>query len=116
MSEVSALAALRTFTSTPLPVMPCDESLRTRRHKSISSCRAAQVTQPSDDRSALARAYAWASRIMVVSLEMVLPGLAGHWIDQQLGTVALFLLLGLIVGGVAASVHLLHMLRSNGQK
>ena len=38
---------------------------------------AVPVTTPSDDRSPAAKAYQWASRIMVVSLEMVLPGLAG---------------------------------------
>ena len=35
---------------------------------------------------------------MVVALEMVLPGLAGHWLDKQLGTVVLFMLLGLGFG------------------
>ena len=49
-------------------------------------------------------AYQWASRIMVVALEMVLPGLAGHWLDKQLGTVVLFLLVGLGLGCTAAVV------------
>ena len=35
---------------------------------------------------------------MVVSLEMVLPGLAGYWLDQRLGTVVLFMLMGFAVG------------------
>ena len=78
--------------------------------------RAAQVTLPSDDRSAIAKAYGWASRIMVVSLEMVLPGLAGYWLDQQLGTVALFMILGFAAGGVAAVVHLLHMIRAENRR
>ena len=66
--------------------------------------RAVPVTNPSDDRSPAAKAYQWASRIMVVSLEMVLPGLAGHWLDEQLGTVVLFLLVGLGLGCTAAIV------------
>ncbi len=43
---------------------------------------AAAVTDPSDDRSLLATAYEWAWRIIIVSLEMVLPGLAGYWVDH----------------------------------
>jgi hypothetical protein len=67
------------------------------------------VTKPSDDRSPVAAAYQWATRIMVVSLEMVLPGLAGHWLDVRLGTVVLFLLIGLGLGCTAAVVHLVQM-------
>jgi F0F1-type ATP synthase assembly protein I len=74
--------------------------------------RAAQVTPPSDDRSPMAKAYGWAARIMVVSLEMVLPGLAGYWLDQRLGTLPLVMLLGFAVGGTAAMVHLLQMTRT----
>lgn len=72
---------------------------------------AVSVTNPSDDRSPIAAAYQWATRIMVVSLEMVLPGLAGHWLDVQLGTVVLFLLIGLGLGCTAAVVHLVQMTR-----
>jgi hypothetical protein len=71
-----------------------------------------QVTSPTDDRSPTAKAYQWSTRIMVVSLEMVLPGLAGHWLDQRLGTVVLLMLLGFALGGTAATMHLLHMVRS----
>ena len=58
-------------------------------------------------------AYQWASRIMVVALEMVLPGLAGHWLDKRLGTVVLFMLIGLGLGSTAAIVHLIRMTRSD---
>jgi F0F1-type ATP synthase assembly protein I len=57
-----------------------------------------QLTTTPDDLSRLAQAYQWASRIMVLSLEMVLPGLVGFWIDRKLGTVCAFLLVGLIGG------------------
>lgn len=49
---------------------------------------------------------------MVVSLEMVLPGLAGYWLDKRLGTAVLFMLLGFGLGGTAAVVHLIRMVRS----
>jgi hypothetical protein len=50
---------------------------------------------------------------MVVSLEMVLPMLAGRWIDEKLGTVLLFLLVGLGLGCTAAVFHLIAMIRSD---
>jgi hypothetical protein len=48
---------------------------------------------------------------MIVSLEMVLPGLAGYWLDKQLGTAVLFMLLGFAVGVSAAVIHLVRMTR-----
>lgn len=71
-----------------------------------------KVTNPSDDRSALAKAYQWSARIMVVAMEMVLPGLVGYWLDKRLGTVVLFMLLGFGLGSTAAVVHLIRMVRS----
>jgi hypothetical protein len=50
---------------------------------------------------------------MVVSLEMVLPGLAGYWLDEALGTKVLFMLAGFALGGTAASVHLIRLTRSD---
>jgi F0F1-type ATP synthase assembly protein I len=74
--------------------------------------RGSQVTRSTDDRSSIAKAYQWATRIMVVSLEMVLPGLAGYWLDQQLGTKVLFMLAGFGLGSTAAVVHLIRMVRA----
>ena len=78
------------------------------------------MTNPSDDRSPIAAAYQWASRITIVAFEMVLPGLAGYWLDQQLGTVVLFMLVGFGLGCTAATVHLAQMVRpgrdSNSKK
>lgn len=48
---------------------------------------------------------------MVVSLEMVLPGLLGYWVDQRLGTVVAFMLVGFALGMTAAVVHLIHLTR-----
>ena len=78
----------------------------------IASARAAPVTIPSDDRSPIAKAYQWATRIMIVSLEMVLPGIAGYWLDNWLGTKVLFMLVGFAFGGTAAMAHLIHLTRT----
>jgi F0F1-type ATP synthase assembly protein I len=64
----------------------------------------------------LATAYEWATRIIVVSLEMVLPGLAGYWVDTHLNTVCLFLVVGLTVGSVAAMRHLIKLARESSEK
>lgn len=56
------------------------------------------VTNPPDDRSPMARAFAWSSWVTAISLEMVVPGMIGFWVDLQLGTVMLFLVLGVILG------------------
>lgn len=44
-----------------------------------------------------------------VSLEMVIPGMIGYWIDRQLGTILLFLVLGLALGVTLGIVHLVRM-------
>jgi hypothetical protein len=50
---------------------------------------------------------------MVVSLEMVLPGLVGNWVDGRLGTKILFTLLGFAAGSTAAVMHLIRMTRAD---
>lgn len=74
------------------------------------------MTKSPDDRSVLSVAYEWASRIIVVSLVMVLPGVAGYWIDTRLGTVCLFLAIGLIAGSIVGIRQLLHMTRQQPRK
>jgi hypothetical protein len=61
----------------------------------------------------VAKAYQWATRIMVVAMTMVLPLLAGHWLDKKLGTVVLFLLIGLGLGCTAAVFQLIHIAQSS---
>jgi len=51
-------------------------------------------------------AMEWVSRIMAVALEMVLPGLAGQWLDQRWGT-SFLALLGFAFGLTVAIWHLL---------
>ena len=67
------------------------------------------MISPSEDLSPIAVAYQWVSRITSVSLEMVLPGLAGVWLDQKLGTKILFTLLGFGVGMTGGIWHLIRM-------
>jgi len=61
-----------------------------------------------DDLSPVALAMDWAARIMAVSLEMVLPGLAGVWLDRRLGT-QFMALVGFAFGMLAGLVHLMAM-------
>ena len=68
---------------------------------------------PADDRSALSLAWAWATRIIVVAATMVVPALIGAWIDQKLGTVAVFLLVGLALGVTAAIVQLMRIVKES---
>ncbi len=56
------------------------------------------MADPSDDRSPLAGAMQWTSRITGVALEMVVPALLGYWLDQELGIRGVFLLLGAALG------------------
>jgi hypothetical protein len=53
---------------------------------------------------------------MIVSLEMVLPGVAGTWLDSHLGTVILFTLVGFGFGTTAAVAHLIQMTRADADR
>jgi F0F1-type ATP synthase assembly protein I len=64
-----------------------------------------------DDRSALALGLEWSSRITTVAFEMVIPALAGYWLDHRLGVSPLFLILGAILGFVIGLYSLLQMTR-----
>lgn len=56
-----------------------------------------------DDRSPTAKALSTVSHITSISLMMVIPAIAGYFIDQRLGTSILFTALGL-VAGMAVSI------------
>ena len=62
-----------------------------------------------DERSPAVVAYAWASRLTTVSLEMVLPGLGGYWLDLRLGTPPLLTVIGFACGLALGMWHLLKM-------
>ena len=63
------------------------------------------------DLSWLAAAYAWSGKIMTVGLEMVLPGVAGMWLDGKLGTNFLAPV-GFAFGVLFGFWHLMYMTRS----
>ena len=65
-----------------------------------------------DGRSRNAIAYHWSSRIISVSIEMVLPGVLGHWLDQRFGTRVLFTILGFGFGLVLGMYHLIQISRT----
>jgi len=71
---------------------------------------------PDDGRPPLAQAAAWASRVMTVALEMVLPGVLGIWIDRQLGYKAAFTLVGFGIGFSVALWHLLQLTKHNTKR
>ena len=62
-----------------------------------------------DQRSPSAIAYQWASRIITVSIEMVVPGLAGYWLDQRIGVTPLLTVIGFGAGLVLGIWHLIRM-------
>ncbi len=78
--------------------------------------RPASVESPVDGLSPTARAAYWASRIMTVSFEMVIPGLLGYGLDTLLGTRIVFMLIGFALGMYVAIRHLLYSLNSAAGK
>ena len=54
----------------------------------------------------VAAAMQWVGRIMAAGLMMVLPGLGGHWLDQQLGS-GFFALAGFALGLVGGMTYLI---------
>jgi hypothetical protein len=60
---------------------------------------------------ALGEAFNWVGRVFAVAIEMVLPGLAGRWLDQTWGTTFLTPL-GFVLGLVLGVTHLIVMVQS----
>jgi ATP synthase protein I len=56
------------------------------------------VIQSHDDRSSMAMAMVWSSRVTTISLEMALPGVLGIWLDSRWGTSPILTVLGVIAG------------------
>ena len=65
---------------------------------------------PSLPRHPMASAMEWVAKITTVSLEMVLPGVGGHYLDMWLGTRFLSLL-GFVMGMAVGILHLVQMTR-----
>ena len=72
----------------------------------------ALVTGLPDDRSVFARAAQLVSSVTSVAMEMVLPILAGIWIDWRLGTKWVFTVFGAVIGLITGIWSLLRMTES----
>lgn len=62
-----------------------------------------------DDRSPYAVAYEWTARITSISLELIIPILVGVWLDQWLHLTPLFLIVGVTLGFVTATLSLIRL-------
>jgi F0F1-type ATP synthase assembly protein I len=101
------------------PAVPCWPSSRLNKPAVAHDIRIHQIDrvvqmrdeQP-DDRSSLAAAYQLSALITATCFEFVLPALGGYWLDRRWGTLPLFLVLGIAVGAVAATLSLVRLLKS----
>ncbi len=65
----------------------------------------------------MAAAIEWVGRITAVGIEMVLPGLAGKWLDDHWRTGPLLTFAGFAIGMILGIWHLLRMTsRNNSQR
>lgn len=65
---------------------------------------------PSTPRHPMALAMEWVAKITTVGLEMVLPGVGGHYLDTRLGT-GYWAPIGFGVGMAVGILHLVQMTR-----
>jgi F0F1-type ATP synthase assembly protein I len=63
------------------------------------------IEMNSDDRSQTAKAIGWVNQIITASLVLVLPVVAGNWLDRTFHASPLYLVLGALLGFVAAGWH-----------
>ena len=67
-----------------------------------------------DQRSGTAKAMDIASHLFTVSLCLVIPIVGGYYLDQYLGTVAVFIVLGLLFGMAASGWQLMKLVAPGG--
>ena len=67
---------------------------------------------PPHERHPLAEAMEWVAILTTIALEMVLPGLAGQWLDRRLGT-RFLVLVGFVLGLSVGMWHLLQVTKSD---
>jgi len=58
-------------------------------------------------------AMEWVSKITTISLSMALPGVGGIWIDNNLGTMPVFIILGVVLGFALGMYQLLQIASEN---
>lgn len=85
-----------------------------RRQRGVDQSSEFMDRNPEDNRSIIARAYAWATTIIVIAGEMVVPGLIGLFVGRWLGVGAMIVLaiLGFSVGMMVAIMHLMRLTKS----
>jgi F0F1-type ATP synthase assembly protein I len=64
---------------------------------------------------ALGEAFSWVGRVIAVAVEMVLPGLAGHWLDRTWGTSPFLAAVGFLIGLVMGMTHLIVMAQASAR-
>jgi hypothetical protein len=96
---------------------PVEHPIPSLRHRtSIFHSRGESVNRQSHDGpSPEGMGFVWASRIFAICAEMILPGIAGHWLDGRLET-RFLALLGFALGISLAIWHLLIATKSKRQK
>jgi F0F1-type ATP synthase assembly protein I len=67
------------------------------------------------NRSFIATAVNWASRVTSIALEMVVPPVLGLWIDRKLDTGFVFVSTGAILGFCAGMLSLIRLAKSATQ-
>lgn len=80
-----------------------------KNHQSYSRGRSKTLVNTVDDRSPMAKSFSKASEVTSISIMMIVPGLVGYWIDQKVGSVLVFTLLGLALGMGVAVRQLMHL-------
>ena len=70
-------------------------------------------TEPDDTRSPIAMGYAWATIIISMGFELVIPIVLGIYADHKWGTKCVFLLIGIVVGFFVVIVNFAKLLKSN---
>jgi F0F1-type ATP synthase assembly protein I len=61
-------------------------------------------------------AMRWVHQITSIALEMALPALLGHWLDQRWGTEPWLVAVGAVLGFAVAMVHLLALAKQGGRR
>ena len=70
-------------------------------------------SEQDDTRSPIAMGYAWASIIISMGFEMVIPIVLGIYADYKWGTKCVFLLIGIALGFFVVIVNFTKLLKSN---
>ena len=61
-------------------------------------------------------AMRWVHQITSIALEMAIPPLVGHWLDERWGTEPWLVIVGALLGFAAAMVQLLALAKQSGRR